>query len=138
MITSAICNSFKTELLTATHNLTSHTIKVALYSSTATLNASTTAYTTTGEVTGDGYSAGGATLSGASISLSGNTAIVDFSDASWPASTITARGALIYNSSAANRAIAVLDFGTDRMSTNTTFTVTFPTADANSAIIRLA
>jgi hypothetical protein len=138
-ITQAMCNSFKTELLGGTHDLDTDTIKIALYTSSATLSASTTAYSTTNEVTAStGYTAGGNTLSGAAITLSGSTAIVDFTDTTWSSSTITARGALIYNSSKSNRAIAVLDFGSDKSSTNGDFTIVFPTADASNAIIRIA
>lgn len=138
-ITQAMCNSFKTELLGGTHDLDTDTIKIALYTSSATLDASTTAYTTSNEVTGSsGYTAGGNTLSGAAITLSGSTAIVDFSDTTWSTATITARGALIYNSSKSNKAIAVLDFGSDKSSTNGDFTVVFPAADASNAIIRIA
>lgn len=137
-ITQAMCNSFKTELLGGTHDLDTDTIKIALFTSSATLGASTTAYSTTNEVVGAGYTAGGNTLAGATISLSGSTAIVDFSDTTWSSATITARGALIYNSSKADRAIAVLDFSTDKSSTNGDFTVVFPAADASNAIIRIA
>lgn len=137
-ITQAMCNSFKTELLGGTHDLDTDTIKIALFTSSATLDASTTAYSTTNEVVGSGYTAGGNTLAGATISLSGSTAIVDFTDTTWSSATITARGALIYNSSKANRAIAVLDFSTDKSSTSGDFTVVFPTADASNAIIRIA
>jgi len=138
-ITQAMCNSFKTELLGGTHDLDTDTIKIALYTSSATLGASTTAYSTTNEVTGStGYTAGGNTLSGASITLSGSTAIVDFTDTTWSSATITARGALIYNSSKSDKAIAVLDFGSDKSSTNGDFTVVFPAADASNAIIRIA
>jgi len=137
-ITQAMCNSFKTELLGGTHDLDTDTIKIALFTSSATLGASTTAYSTTNEVSGTGYTAGGNTLSGATISLSGSTAIVDFTDTTWSSATITARGALIYNSSKADRAIAVLDFGSDKSSTNGDFTVVFPAADASNAIIRIA
>ena len=138
-ITQAMCNSFKTELLGGTHDLDTDTIKIALYTSSATLGASTTAYSTTNEVTGStGYTAGGNTLSGAAITLSGSTAIVDFTDTTWSSSTITARGALIYNSSKSDKAIAVLDFGSDKSSTNGDFTIVFPTADASNAIIRIA
>lgn len=138
-ITQAMCNSFKTELLGGTHDLDTDVIKIALYTSSATLDASTTAYSTTNEVTGSaGYTAGGNILSGAAITLSGSTAIVDFSDTTWSSATITARGALIYNSSKSNKAIAVLDFGSDKSSTNGDFTVVFPAADASNAIIRIA
>ena len=137
-ITQAMCNSFKTELLGGTHDLDTDVIKIALFTSSATLGASTTAYSTSNEVSGTGYTAGGNTLSGATISLSGSTAIVDFTDTTWSSATITARGALIYNSSKADRAIAVLDFGSDKSSTNGDFTVVFPAADASNAIIRIA
>ena len=137
-ITQAMCNSFKTELLGGTHDLDTDVIKIALFTSSATLDASTTAYSTTNEVVGSGYTAGGNTLAGAAISLSGSTAIVDFTDTTWSSATITARGALIYNSSKADRAIAVLDFSTDKSSTSGDFTVVFPTADASNAIIRIA
>jgi len=133
-----MCNSFKTELLGGTHDLDTDTIKIALFTSSATLDASTTAYSTSNEVSGTGYTAGGNTLSGATISLSGSTAIVDFTDTTWSSATITARGALIYNSSKADRAIAVLDFSSDKSSTNGDFTVVFPAADASNAIIRIA
>jgi hypothetical protein len=137
-ITQAMCNSFKTELLGGTHDLDTDVIKIALFTSSATLDASTTAYSTTNEVVGSGYTAGGNTLAGAAISLSGSTAIVDFSDTTWSTATITARGALIYNSSKADRAVAVLDFGGDKTSTSGDFTVVFPAADASNAIIRIA
>jgi hypothetical protein len=137
-ITQAMCNSFKTELLDGTHDLDTDTIKIALFTSSATLGASTTAYSTSNEVSGTGYTAGGNTLAGAAISLSGSTAIVDFTDTTWSSATITARGALIYNSSKADRAIAVLDFSSDKSSTAGDFTVVFPAADASNAIIRIA
>jgi hypothetical protein len=137
-ITQAMCNSFKTELLEGTHDLDTDVIKIALFTSSATLGASTTAYSTSNEVSGTGYTAGGNTLAGATISLSGSTAIVDFTDTTWTSATITARGALIYNSSKADRAIAVLDFSSDKSSTNGDFTVVFPAADASNAIIRIA
>jgi hypothetical protein len=135
---SAVCNSFKTEVLGGTHDLDTNTIKLALFTSAASLSASTTAYSTSNEVVGTGYTAGGNTLTGAVISLDGSTAIVDFTDTSWTSATITARYGLIYNSSQSNKAIAVLDFTTDQTSTNGTFTVVFPTANSSSAIIRLS
>ncbi len=113
-------------------------IKIALYTSAATLGASTTVYTTSDEVVGTGYTAGGNTLTGATVSLSGTTAFVDFTDTTWSTATITARGALIYNSSVGNKAIAVLDFGGDKTSTAGSFTVQFPTNDSTNAIIRIA
>lgn len=137
-ISQAMCSSFKQQLLLGEHDLDTDVIKIALYTSAATLSAATTAYTTSNEVVGTGYTAGGNTLTGATVSLSGTTAFVDFSDTTWPTATITARGALIYNSSKSNKAIAVLDFGADKTSTAGDFTVQFPTNDASSAIIRIA
>lgn len=138
-ISQAMCTSFKTELLGGTHDLDTDVIKIALFTSAATLGATTTAYSSTNEVAnGSGYTTGGNTLAGAVISSSGTTAFVDFSDSTWSSASFTARGALIYNSSKANRAIAVLDFGADKTSTNGDFVVQFPTADASNAIIRIA
>lgn len=136
-ITSAVCNSFKQELLGGIHDLDTDVIKLALYTSSATLGASTTAYTTSNEVVGAGYSAGGNTLTGAAISLDGSVAIVDFSDTTWSSATITARGALIYNSSKSNKAIAAIDFGGDKTSTSGDFTVVFPAATGTNAIVRI-
>ena len=136
-ITSAVCNSFKQELLGGIHDLDTDVIKMALYTSAATLGASTTAYTTSDEVVGAGYTAGGNTLSGATISLDGSVAIVDFSDTTWSSATITARGALIYNSSKSNRAIAAIDFGGDKICTNGSFVVQLPAANGTNAIIRI-
>lgn len=135
---SAVCNSFKTEVLGGTHDLDTDVIKLALFTSSASLSASTTAYSSTNEVVGTGYTAAGNTLAGAAITLDGSTAIVDFTDTNWTTATITARYALIYNSSKSNKAIAVLDFTTDQTATNGTFTVVFPTANSSSAIIRLS
>jgi hypothetical protein len=138
-ITQAMCTSFKTELLGGTHDLDTDTIKIALYTSSASLDAATTVYSSTNEVAnGNGYTTGGNTLTGAVISTSGTTAIVDFADSTWSTASFTARGALIYNSSKSNRAIAVLDFGSDKTSTNGNFVVQFPVADASNAIIRIA
>lgn len=137
-ISQAMCSSFKQQLLLGEHDLDTDVIKIALYTSAATLSEATTAYTTSNEVVGTGYTAGGNTLTGATVSLSGTTAFVDFSDTTWSTATITARGALIYNSSKSNKAIAVLDFGADKTSTAGDFTVQMPTNDASSAIIRIA
>lgn len=138
-ITQALCTSFKGEILGGTHDLDTDTIKIALYTSSASLDAATTAYSSTNEVAnGNGYTTGGNTLTGAVISTSGTTAIVDFADSTWSTASFTARGALIYNSSKSNRAIAVLDFGSDKTSTNGNFVVQFPAADASNAIIRIA
>ena len=137
-IAQAMCSSFKQQILLGEHDMDTDTFKIALYTSAATLGPATTVYSTSDEVVGAGYTAGGNTLTGATVSLSGTTAFVDFSDSSWATATITARGALIYNSSKANKAVAVLDFGSDKISTGGTFTVQFPVNDASSAIVRIA
>jgi len=140
-ITSAICTSFKQELLVGTHNFTNSTgdtFKLALYTSSATLGASTTAYTTTGEATGTNYSAGGSNLTNVTPFATGTTAVVDFSDLTFSTATITARGCLIYNSTDSNKAVAAIDFGGDKTSTAGDFTIVFPTPTATGAIIRLA
>lgn len=136
MITQTQTTSFKAELYEGIHNLLVDTIKIALYTAGAELGEDTESYTATGEVTGTGYSAGGVVLTGATVQSSGNTAFVSFNNATWPGASFTCRGALIYNSSKANRSVAVLNFGADRTVTNTTFTVTFPANTATSAIIR--
>jgi hypothetical protein len=137
-ITQGMCSSFKQQILLAEHDMDTDVFKIALYTSAATIDASTTVYTTSNEVTGTGYTAGGNTLTGATVSLTGTTAFVDFSDTSWSTATITARGALIYNSSKSDKAVAVLDFGSDKTSTGGTFTIQFPVNDATNAIIRIA
>ena len=138
-IAQAMCSSFKPEILGGIHDLDTDVIKIALYTSSATLGAATTAYTATNEVaTAGGYTAGGIQLTSPVISLDGTTGICDFADATWAAATITARGALIYNSSKSNKAIAVLDFGSDKISTAGNFTVIMPAAAAATAIIRVA
>jgi len=141
-ITQAVCTSFKQEILVEGHDFTAttgDTFKIALYSSSATLSASTTAYSATNEVSNSGtYTAGGGSLTAVTPTTSGTTALCDFSDISFTSATITARGALIYNSSASNKAVVVLDFGGDKTSTSGTFTMQFPAADASNAILRLA
>ena len=138
-ITAAITNSFKQELLAMTPHTAADTYKIALYTSAATLSKSTTAYAATNEVSGTGYSAGGATLAGFSVTLDTDTAILDWTtDPSWPSATITARGGLIYNSSRSNKSVAVLDFGSDITSTNGTFTVALPTPAAATGLVRIA
>jgi O-acetylhomoserine/O-acetylserine sulfhydrylase-like pyridoxal-dependent enzyme len=137
MIVQTQCTSFKAECYQGIHDLLNDTIKMALYISTADLGASTTAYTATGETSGTGYSAGGAVMSGVTINTDGSTAYVNFSNVVWNPAAFTARGALIYNASKANRAIAVLDFGADKTPA-TTFTVSMPANTANSALIRSA
>jgi hypothetical protein len=140
-ISQAMCTSFKKELLTGTHNFSSggNTFKIALYTSSATLGASTTAYSSSNEVSGTGYTATGNTLTNVTPTTSGTTAYTDFADTTWSSATITANGALIYNDTAAgDPAVAVLAFGGDKTSTNGDFTIQFPTADASNAIIRIA
>ena len=140
-ITSAICNSFKQEILVGTHNFTAssgHTFKIALFTSSATLNADTTAYSTTNEVSGTGYDAGGKALTIATNpTSSGTTALLDFSDVTWSSSSITARGALIYKSATGNPAVAVIDFGEDKQSSSGNFQISFPAANSENAIIRI-
>lgn len=135
-IVQTLCTSFKQEMLLAQHNLVSDTLKIALYTSMADLGASTTVYTTTEEVVGTGYTAGGEILTGATVLTSGTTAYVSFDNPAWAESSITARGALIYNTSNANKAIAVLNFGADKTSSNTPFTIQMPANDAANALIR--
>lgn len=141
MITQTLTTSFKVELLQGVHNFgptSADTFKIALYSSTAALNADTTVYGTDGEITGTGYTAGGNTLTiSTSPASGGTTAYVDFENSVWSSASFTAAGALIYNSSKANRSVAVLNFGNDKTASGT-FTVQFPVADATSAIIRIA
>lgn len=141
-ITQAMCTSFKKALLDGEMDFssdTAQTFKIALYTSSATLDATTTAYSATNEVSGTGYTAGGNTLTiSVNPTTSGTTAYLDFADTTWAAATITARGALIYKSGAGNPAIAVLDFGSDKTSTAGDFTIQFPTADASNAILRIA
>lgn len=136
-ITQTMCASFKLEILLAVHDLTSDNIKLALYTSSASLDASTTAYSSANEVVASGYVANGNTLTGATVTLDGETAIVTFANTSWTSSDIVARGALIYNSSKSNKAIAVLDFGADKIPTAGMFTVQFPAATASSAVVRI-
>lgn len=135
-ITTAICNSYKQEILEGVHSSTD-TYKIALYTSSATLSASTTAYSSTNEVSGTGYDAGGKTLTGYVSGLATGTAYITFDDPSWTSSTITARGCLIYNSSKSNKAVACFDFGSDVISVSGTFTIDLPASGA-SALIRIA
>ncbi len=138
-ITQAVCNSFKQELLQGLHDLDGHTLKLALYTSSATLGPTTTAFSTTNESSGTNYTSGGATLSNVAVSLSGTVAFVDFDDVSFSSATISdAAGALIYNSSASNRAIAVLDFGSTKSVSGGTLTVSLPSASATTALIRIS
>ncbi|WP_290943960.1 hypothetical protein [Hyphomonas sp.] len=143
-ITSAICTSFKQELLVGTHNFTAttgNTFKIALFTSSATLGAGTTAFATTNEITnssGTAYTSGGATLTSVTPTTDSTTAVCDFADVSFTSASFTANGALIYNSSQSNKAVAVIAFGGDKTVSSGTFTIQFPTADATNAIIRLA
>ena len=143
-ITSAICTSFKVELLKGVHNFTAttgNTFKIALYDSDATLGAGTTAFSTSEEITntsGTAYTSGGATLTSVTPVASSTTAVCDFADVSYTSASFTANGALIYNSSDSNAAVCAIAFGSDKTATNGTFTIQFPTADATNAIIRLA
>jgi hypothetical protein len=147
-ITQAMATSFKVDILNGVHafgttvtrgSTAADTFKIALYTSSATLDSTTTAYSVTNEVSGTGYSAGGNTLSVSQVPTStSTTAWLDFSDTTWSSATITANGALIYNSSQSDKAVAVLAFGGDKTSTNGDFTIVFPTADSSNAIIRIA
>lgn len=141
-ITQAMCSSFKGQILQALHDFDSaggNTFKLALYTSSATLDASTTAYTSSNEVAASGsYTAGGGTLVNQGVTVSGTTGFTDFSDLSFTTASITARGALIYNNTNSNAAVCVLDFGGDKTSTAGTFSIIFPTPDASNAIIRIA
>ena len=140
-ISTAMCTSFKQELLVGTHNFTAtsgNSFKLALYTSSASLGAGTTAYTTSNEVSGTGYTAAGAALTSVTPTTSGTTAFCDFSDLTFSSSTITANGALINNDTQSDKAVCALAFGGDKTSTAGDFTITFPTADASNAIIRIA
>ena len=140
-ITQAMCTSFKKELLEAVHNFKNSggdTFKIALYTSSATMSAATTAYSATNEISGTGYTAGGNTLTRVDPSSSGTTGFTDFANTTWSSATITARGALIYNDTDSDKAVAVIDFGADKASTAGDFTIQFPGADASNALIRIA
>lgn len=132
-----LTTSFKQEILLGVHDLDTDTLKMALYLATADLGAATTVYSTAGETSGTGYTAGGNTLTGVTVLTSGTTAYVDFANSSWNPASFTARGALIYNASKGNKAIAVLDFGADKTAT-TSFTVQMPANTATSALIRIS
>ena len=136
-ISQAMCTSFKAEILDEQHDLVADTLKIALYTSSANLDASTTAFTTTQEISGTGYSSGGVELTSRTVSTSGTTAFFDADDPTWTSASFTARGALIYNSTNSNKAIAVLNFGGDFTVSSGTFRIVFPAAGAN-AIITIA
>ena len=141
-ITQAMCTSFKKELLEGKHNFLAsggNTFKLALYTSSATMTAATTAYSTNQEASGTNYTAGGAALTNVNPTSSGTTAFTDFNDLTFGTATVTARGCMIYNDSASgDPAVAVFDFGGDKTSTAGSFTIQFPTADASNAVIRIA
>ena len=141
-ISTSMTTSFKSGLLSGLHDFDNpggHTFKIALYTSSATLGASTTAYSSSDEVAnGNGYTTGGQNLTSVSPTTSGTTAYVDFADVTWSASTITANGALIYNSNSSNASVVTLAFGSDKSSSNGDFQIIFPTANATDAIIRIA
>ena len=141
-ITQAVCNTFKSEILGAVHDFDSgsgQVFKLALYSSAATLNATTTVYSSSNEVGNTGqYSAGGGVLASQQVSLDGSVAIVDFADLSFTGVTLTARGAVIYNTSASSKSVCVLDFGADKTATSGTFTIPFPAFTSAAAILRIA
>ena len=141
-ITQAVANSFKGELLTGTHNFTAGTgnvFKLALYTSAATLSSATTVYANTNEVANSGqYVTGGGVLTNVSPVVSSGVAFIDFSDLSFTGVTLTARGALIYNTSATNKAVCVLDFGSDKTATSGTFTIQFPADTTSAAILRIS
>lgn len=140
-ITSTLTTSFKKELLEAVHNFKlsgGDTFKLALYTSSATMGAATTAYVTTNQVTGTNYTAGGASLTRIDPTSSGTTGFTDFADLTFGTATVTARGCLIYNSSDSNKSVAAIDFGGDKTSTAGDFTIVFPAAAASTAIIRIA
>jgi hypothetical protein len=137
-ITQGIANQAKADFLGGIHS-SSDTYKIALYTSAAVIGPTTSTYTATGEVSGTGYTAGGATLSGFNATLSGTTGVLDFTtDPTWPSSTITARGFMIYNSTESNKVLYIGDFGSDITSTADTFTVTFPVPDDTTGLIRIA
>ena len=136
-IQQGMCSSFKQQSWLGIHDLDTDTLKIALYTAAADLGPSTTVYTTSSEVTGAGYTAGGEIITGAQVLLSGTTAYLTFNNPTWSGASFTCRGALIYNASKANRAIAVLDFGADKTASGT-FTVQLPAATAAAALLRFA
>jgi len=136
-IAQIVCTSFKKELLEGTHVFGSNSFKIALYTDLASLGADTTAYTSDNEVSGTGYSAGGFTIDAATVTSGDGVGYVNFSDATWASSSITARGALIYNDTNGDRAVMVLDFGDDKTSSNSTFTVGMPANTSTAAMIRI-
>jgi hypothetical protein len=136
MITQTVTTSFKYDCYTSQQNLSTDTLKMALYTAEANLNADTTAYAATGEVSSANYTAGGLTLTGVTVLISGSTVYVSFNNPTWNNVSFTCRGALIYNSSRSNKSVAVLNFGSDKTVSNATFTVTLPANTATTALIR--
>ena len=136
-ITTAMSTSFKKELFEATHDFTSDTFKIALFTSSASLGASTTAYSTSNEISGSGYSAGGVALTVVAPTTDGTSAFVDFNDPSWTSASFTANGALIYNSSKSNKAVAAFAFGGDQTVSSGTFAITIPAAASGTAVVRI-
>jgi predicted DsbA family dithiol-disulfide isomerase len=136
-ISQVLCTSFKKELLEATHNFGSHEFRIALYTNAATLNADTTVYSTDNEVSGTGYDAGTKVITASTVASGDGVGFVNFSDAAWASSSFTARGALIYNATQGNKAVMVLDFGDDKTSNNSTFTVAMPANTSTAALIRI-
>ncbi len=143
-ISSAICNSFKQEILVGTHNFTAssgNAFKLALYTSSASLGAGTTAYSSSNEISnasGSAYSAGGETITSVTPVLDGSTAVCDFADVSWTSASFTANGCLIYNDTQSDKAVCVVAFGGDKTVSSGTFTIQFPAAAASTAIVRIA
>ena len=136
-ISQVLCTSFKKELLEGTHNFGSHEFRIALYTNAATLNADTTVYSTDNEVSGTGYDAGTKVIAASTVASGDGVGFVNFSDATWASSSFTARGALIYNATQGNKAVMVLDFGDDKTSNNSTFTVGMPANTSTAALIRI-
>ena len=136
-IVQALANTFKEDLMDTTANLEANTLKIALFDNTATLSSATTAYAIANEVTGTNYTAGGEAMTGMAVTLDGSTAILDADNVTWANATISAQAAVIYNTNFSNAAIAVLDFGGNKTSTNGTFEIQFPNANASTALIRI-
>lgn len=138
MITAGLTNSFKEQLLLGVHDFSADTMKIALYTSAASLDGATTVYTTSNEITGTAYTAGGEVLTGVTVTLTGGIAFVSFNNPTWNGSSFTTRGALIYNSSKSNKSVAVLNFGLDQTTVNQQFQIQFPPNNAENALIRIS
>jgi hypothetical protein len=137
MITAGLTNSFKQQLLLAVHDFSVDTIKIALYTSAATLDGSTTVYSTLNETSGTGYTAGGEILTGVTVTLTGSIAYVSFNNPTWNGSSFTTRGALLYNFSKSNKSIGVLNFGVNQTTVTQQFQIQFPPNNADNALIRI-